>query len=227
MWESILNAGVGLHVVWGIGLLGAVLYIVANIYMNSMVRGSENMATTKKKSLRVMRQKYENGRALGINNGDSQAYVEKSIRKLRFIAAPLEVWRHAGIILCYITGMVVAGGFIYYDVSWRGSPEMIMFVANSILVIAFLRVIDNIFSINNKIEILKANIRDYLDNVSFGRELKSYGRVRAQKEAAADKEDGELDNGKMSAKKSVVKEPSRENIDSDETLDGFLKEFFS
>ena len=237
MWESILNASVGLQIIWGIGLIGILLFIISNTYMNGLIHGSENMATTKKKSLRLMRQKYENGRSLGINNGDSQAYVEKSIRKLRLMAAPLEMWRHTGVILCYITGMVVAAGFLYYDVSWRGSPEMKIFIANSFLVMAFLMVLDNIFSINNKIEILKANIRDYFDNITFGRELKSYERNRNMKEIAA----GQVENiyrGKQKAKYDASEEDASEPMlskinkteskeISDESLNGFLKEFFS
>ena len=61
MWEKIMEAGKGIYFLWGIGLLGLLLKMITNTYLKSMIKASENMATTKKKSLRIMRQKYENG----------------------------------------------------------------------------------------------------------------------------------------------------------------------
>ena len=47
---------------------------------------------------------------------------------------------------------------------------MQFFLANSIIVVACLLVFDHIFVINNKVEILKANIRGYLERIPKPRE---------------------------------------------------------
>lgn len=170
MWEKIMEAGIGVHILWGIGVLGLLLKMIANTYLKGLVRASENMATTRKKKLRIIRQKYENGRSLGINTGSGEAFVEKNVRKMKFAAFPLEFWRRIGQALCSVVCMMMAGGFLYYDVSWRGSPDMIYFLANGVLVCAFLLGLENIFLLNNKMEILKANIRDYLENLTGSRD---------------------------------------------------------
>ena len=81
MYDVIMGLGTNVHILWCVGLLGLLLKMCVNFHMKSMIKASENMATTKKKSLRIMRQKYVNGRNLGINRGNGAAFVEKNIRR--------------------------------------------------------------------------------------------------------------------------------------------------
>ena len=169
MLERVLDMGTGIYILWGIGLLGLLLKMIASTYLKGMIKASENMSTTKRKSLRILRQKYENGRNLGINGGSGEAFTEKNIRGLKLIAMPMEFWRRSGQLLACVTCMAMAGAFLYYDVTWRGSPEMMTYLANGVLVCAFLFALENIFLINNKVEMLKANVRDYLENLTPAR----------------------------------------------------------
>lgn len=241
MMEKIINAGIGVHILWGIGVLGLILKIIVNMYMQGLVKASENMATTKRKKLRIIRQKYENGKSLGINNGSGEAYVEKNIRSMRFIACPMEFWKRSGRFFSGIAVLVMAGGFLYHDVSWRGSPEMVTFLANGVLVCAFLYTVENIFLVNNKMEILKANIRDYLENIPVSREAKSRApTIRRVKEPEVTRIDSSVyvaDQGGVN--NNVEREEKNPKIEeevaasrvidenSQEVLDSFLKEFFS
>ena len=109
---------------------------------------------------------------------------------------------------------------------------MVTFLAIGVLVCAFLAVVENIFLVNNKMEILKANIRDYLENLSLPpikdkvapEDLKEFANLRGQNKgnivSVADK---------VSAKEEIA--ASDENVevplDNDKMLDSFLKEFFS
>ncbi len=245
MMEKIINAGIGVHILWGIGVLGLILKIIVNMYMQGLVKASENMATTKRKKLRIIRQKYENGKSLGINNGSGEAYVEKNIRALRFLACPMEFWKRSGRFFSGIAVLVMAGGFLYYDVNWRGSPDMVSFLANGVLVCAFLYTVENIFLVNNKMEILKANIRDYLENIPVSREINprapAIRRVRSQN-GIAEKEDnyirvvdvkqegGSKNEEEKGNDTKVEEEIAASGIideNSQEVLDSFLKEFFS
>ena len=165
MFDELMGLGTSVYILWGIGALGLLLKLAANIHMKRMIKASGNMATTKRRALRIMRLKYINGKSLGINTGSSAAFVDKNVRSMRYLGFPLYVWRRTGTLLCLLTVGIVAGSFLYNDVSWRGSPGMINLLATAVCVCAFLMIIENIFLINNKLEILKANIRDYLDNV--------------------------------------------------------------
>lgn len=248
MYDVIMGFGTNVHILWGIGLLGLLIKMWMSFHMKSLIKASENMATTRKKSLRIMRQKYVNGRNLGINRGNGAAFVEKNVRRLKWAGLPLELWKRSGILLSIGTIMLMAGSFVYYETRWRGSPEMVTFLANGVLVLAFLAVVENIFLVNNKMEILKANIRDYLENLSLPpikdrvapEDLKEFANLRGQnveslftkpeeatKEIAASKCREKLDD--IGTVKSSVSEaePRERAIDNDKVLDSFLKEFFS
>lgn len=232
MFERFIGAGNEIYILWGMGLLGLLLKIMVSTYLKGMVKASENMATTKKRSLRIMRQKFENGKNLGINNGNEEAFTEKNVRSLRFFALPMELWRRSGQALCFITLMMMSGAFLYKDVTWRGSPEMISFLANGFMVCAFLLALENIFLVNNKVEILKANIRGYFLNLSLPRELSARAPVRGGKNKnraevdcveetpIADNEETELADLESAA-------ADAQDVENEEVLNRFLKEFFS
>ncbi|MBE5953372.1 MAG: hypothetical protein E7257_04360 [Lachnospiraceae bacterium] len=212
--------------------------------MRSMIRASENMATTKKRSLRIMRQKYVNGRNLGINRGNGASFVEKNVRRLKWAGLPLEFWKRSGLVLVLSSIMLMAGSFLYYESRWRGSSEMVTFLVHGIIVCAFLIVVENIFLINNKLEILKANIRDYLENLTLPppkerispEDLKEFGNLRGvftektklQEEGAKEIAAASENNSSVEVvKEKASYEPRSQNIDSDRILDSFLKEYFS
>lgn len=215
-----MGLGTNVHILWGIGLLGLLIKLCVSFHMRSMIKASENMATTRKKSLRIMRQKYVNGRNLGINRGNGAAFVEKNIRRLKWAGLPLELWKRSGIILVLSATMVMSGSFLYYESRWRGSPEMVTLLANGVLVCAFLLVLENIFLINNKVEILKANIRDYLENLTL-----PPPKERISPEDL--KEFADLRRPLKDSAKEIAAATEERPIDNDKMLDSFLKEFFS
>lgn len=228
MFDVIMGLGTNVHILWGIGLLGLLIKMCVNFHMRSLIKASENMATTRKRSLRIMRQKYLNGRNLGINRGNGAAFVEKNVRRLKWAGLPLEFWKRSGIVFVLSSIMVMAGSFLYYESRWRGSPEMVTFLANGIMVCAFLVVVENIFLINNKLEILKANIRDYLENLTLPppkeklapEDLKEFANLRGSNTQTAKKEEAEKEI-------AAATESVEQDINNDRMLDSFLKEFFS
>lgn len=248
MWERIVEAGTGAYILWGIGLLGLLLKMITDTYLNVLIKASENMATTKKRKLYIIRKKYENGRSLGIREGSGEAFAEKSVRSLKLGPISLEAWRRSGYTLCCIIGMIMAGSFLYYDVSWRGSPNMEAFMANGFLVCAFLLCLENIFLINNKMEILKANIRDYLENLTpvrraspkasapeiLGGKQREEPAAIMMPELAATRLGDEMVPGKLASEgkpvpsgEATVQAVYNERDSNEELLNSFLKEFFS
>ncbi len=248
MYDVIMGFGTNVHILWGIGLLGLLIKMWVSFHMKSLIKASENMATTRKKSLRIMRQKYVNGRNLGINRGNGAAFVEKNIRRLKLAGLPLELWKRSGLLLSMSAIMFVAGSFVYYGTRWRGSPEMVTFLANGVIICAFLALVENIFLVNNKMEILKANIRDYLENLSLPpikdkispEDLKEFANLRgnskginisendkAQKEIAASESDAKAYESKGKDESMSEIDSKSVPLDNDKMLDSFLKEFFS
>lgn len=257
MLERIMEMDTYVYILWGIGVLGLLFKMMANTYLKSLIKASENMATTKKKKLQIIARKYKNRQSLGMNNSNGDAYVEKNVRQMRFITRPFEFWQRCGNTFAFIVAALVAGAFLYYDVSWRGSPEMVLLIANGVCVCAFLFALENIFLISNKVEILKANIRDYIDNLTPAREPvrktvtvghNTAGTNSSHREAAAtmsevtdrpavnddasgsDVSSEMVDRIKEVAQKKHLEEGSdevRASPKNDVMLDSFLREFFS
>lgn len=170
MLQKIMEVSTGVYILWGLGVLGVLMKILANAYMSKMVRASTNLGETKRKKLRNMCRQYENKKGFGLCGGDEEAYAESFVRGLKFLTRPMEFWNRSGTVLSLVVCGTMAGAYLYYDPSWRGSPDMQFFLANSILVCACLLVLDHILVINNKVEILKANIRGYLERIPKPRE---------------------------------------------------------
>lgn len=218
MWERIVEAGTGVYILWGIGILGLVLHMLLGLYLNSMVKASKDMSTTRKKSISVIRRKIENRRALCMDMGSKEAFVDKNVYSIRWLGFPIRMWGRLGHILCYTVVMAAAGAFLYYDVGWRGSPDMIYFMSNAIFVCAFLMLIENIFLVTNKLELLKANIWDYIET------------CRAENKTRKDLDTGpvimteEVKPVEGSAEKENDNEAAASN---EEILNSFLKEFFA
>ena len=234
MLERIMGMSTGVYILWGLGVFGVLLKFFANAYIRGMVRASADLGDTKRKKLRNMCKKYENKKSFGLCGGDEEAYAESFVRGLRFLTRPMEFWNRSGTVLSLVVCGTMAGAYLYYDPSWRGSPDMQFFLANSILVCACLLVLDHILVINNKVEILKANIRGYLERIPKPREQTAAAvrpfvvkqEMSAEKREPADNEEAPQTevSGKDSAGGTMQE---KESAASEETLNRFLAEFFS
>lgn len=231
MWERFMEAGMGVYILWGVGAFGLLLKIIISVYLSGMVRASQDMSTTRKKSLAAIRQKLENRKCLVADLGSGEAFVNKNVYNLKCIGVPINAWKNLGSKLCLLVCILSSGAFLYYDVSWRGSPDMVYFMANAVLVCAFLMLIENIFLVTNKLELLKANIWDYLEMVKGGRKEgtpKRTASAEVPRNLPAEKSDFEKElDGAM--QKAEVDAPLFDEAaaGSEEILNSFLKEFFT
>lgn len=233
MIDVIMGFGTNVHILWCIGLLGLLTKLMVNLHMRSLIKASENMATTRKRALRIMRQKFVNGRNLGINRGNGASFVEKNVRRLKWAGLPLEFWKRSGWIFSLASIIAMSGSFVYYETRWRGSEDMVTYLAHGVIVCAFLLAIENIFLINNKLEILKANIRDYFENLNLP-EPREKVNLRDRIKSVEQKGEDEGVREVAASKVPTPAEPelSEDNgqgktIDNERMLDSFLKEFFS
>lgn len=234
MLGRFLEFGTEIYLLWGIGLLGFMMKIFFDTYLNKMIKATENMATTKKKKLRLIRQRYENYKSFGKGNTNSEMYVERNVRKLRFLSIPIEFWKRSGVVLLSVLSMTMIGTIWFYSADWVGSSRMKDFICSGLFVGAFLVGLENIFLVSNKMEIVKANIRDYLDNITPQKDVRNNGsvnftRIDLDKERKVENENRMVEDGINSS--DLGKESAATFDDSEESkevaLNSFLKEFFS
>ncbi len=216
MWEKFVEAGTGVHIIWGIGGLGLLLHFMFSLFMNSMIRASRDMSTTRKKGLSVIRRKYDNRKALCTQSGYNQNFVQKNLYELKLLGIPLTKWENISKFLCTTCLAACSFAFLYYDDAWRQSPNMVYFIANASLVCAFLLLLENIFLPRRKMELLRANIGDFFefsritDNVP---QTQSAPKPTEEKEIIQQREDNNI---------SEEAAPCDEEV-----LNSFLKEFFA
>ena len=96
MLQKIMEVSTGVYILWGLGVLGVLMKILANAYMSKMVRASTNLGETKRKKLRNMCRQYENKKGFGLCGGDEEAYAESFVRGLKFLTRPMEFWNRSG-----------------------------------------------------------------------------------------------------------------------------------
>ena len=70
MLQKIMEVSTGVYILWGLGVLGVLMKILANAYMSKMVRASTNLGETKRKKLRNMCRQYENKKGFGLCGGE-------------------------------------------------------------------------------------------------------------------------------------------------------------
>lgn len=240
MLDKIMEVSTGVCVLWGLGILGILLKMVASAYMKGLVRGSRDLGTARKRKLRTMRQQYENKRSFGLCGGDEEAYAESFVRSLRFLTRPMEFWDRSGRVFSLLTCGAMAAGFLYYDVSWRGSPDMQFFLINGFLVCVCLITFENIVLIKNQLEVLKANIRCYLERLPKARDstemhrpvVQLYDERDMESESAAAEQTVDNAADKKLVDSTTDKIPGDNVTDKkpagdDEALNRFLAEFFS
>lgn len=235
--DFVMSMSKGVYVLWAVGLLGVFLKVVANTYLNQLLQASSRMATTKNRSIRIMKQKFENGRTLGMNKGLSKAFTEKYVESMRCLGFPFLFWKRIGYSLVLACVALMGGAFLYYDERWRGSPDMVVFLANGAMICAFLASLENIFLTENKVDRLKANIQDYFDNYLTLRSEQQNPRLvePACRECACGKADGKADGENASLPETKIEKedacieevPTGKSPGDGEVLNSFLREFFT
>lgn len=178
MLEKLIQSNVTLYAMWGLGLIGLILQTVIALFLNTQVKASGNMVTTKKKIFKTMRQKNENNKALGLVTTDYDAFMDKYFYRMRVLGIPVYNTGQAMKTLRLAVLMVAAGGLVLslqLEVEPFFREEMVL---NGVIVAAFLAAVENIIPIKNKIGLMKANVRDYLLNSQIPKSLRGSGRVQ-------------------------------------------------
>ena len=112
MLQKIMEVSTGVYILWGLGVLGVLMKILANAYMSKMVRASTNLGETKRKKLRNMCRQYENKKGFGLCGGDEEAYAESFVRGLKFLTRPMEFWNRSGTVLSLVVCGTMAGAYL-------------------------------------------------------------------------------------------------------------------
>mgnify|MGYP000181802281 CR=1 FL=1 len=89
-----LQTGKALSVLAAIGIIGIVSKLITRSLYKRLLKETDNMAMTKNKNLKVLKQKLENAYRLNQNIVNTQAYLDKHLYGFRFMHVSLDSWNN-------------------------------------------------------------------------------------------------------------------------------------
>ena len=189
-----LASGKALSVLAAIGVIGIVSKLITRSLYKRLLKETDNMAMTKNKNLKALKQKLENAYRLNQNIVNTQAYLEKQLYGFRFMNLSLDTWNNLSMQMV-ILGLLAggAGSFLAY---WfrLDSYYIVLYASIGALSSLLLTFMDSSFNIIQKQQRLETVLLEYMDNSVFVRAAReNTGRDAAVSRAALTAQDWEKD----------------------------------
>lgn len=203
-----LQTGKALSVLAAIGIIGIVSKMIARSLYKRLLKETDNMAMTKNKNLKQLKQKLENAYRLNQNIVNTQAYLDKQLYGFRYMHISLNTWNHLSLQMVLLG--LLAGGFGSFMSYWYrlDSYYIILYASVGALSGLLLTFLDSVFNIPYKQQRLANALLEYTDNSVF---------VRAVRENAARETAGQA--------RAVSAAQSREQlIRENDIKDGLVRE---
>lgn len=161
---QLLQTGKVLYALAAICALGVISKLVTSSLYKRLIKETGNMALTKNKNLKTLKQKTEN--MFLINHGirNTTAYIEKQIYGFRFMKISLDNWDNLSMqtmILSFLVGGVAAFGAYWFRCD---SYYIVLYGAVGILAGLFMVLVDNGANIASKRQQLSDCLVDYVEN---------------------------------------------------------------
>ncbi len=159
-----LQTGRMLYVLAAICALGTLSKLVTGSLYKRLIKETGNMALTKDKNLRALKQRMEN--VFLINHGirNVNAYIEKQLYGFRFLHMSLDRWDNLSeqaMILCIMAGGAAAFGAYWYRCD---NYYIVLYGAAGVFGGLFLAFVDNGIGAGTKRKQLADHLVDYVEN---------------------------------------------------------------
>lgn len=161
---QILETGKALYVLAAICGLGILTRLITGRLYKRLLKESTNLAMTKNKRLKELRQRAENTYRMNQGLRDSGAWLEHQLYELRFMGITLAGWSTLSMQwtwLCLLAG--AAGAFASYW--YRLDTFYIVLYGGGAVMMAMLTMLFDLGAASGRKEQLLSSLQDYLENV--------------------------------------------------------------
>ncbi len=161
---QLLETGKALYVLAVLCGLGIFTRLITAHLYKRLLKESTNLASTRNRSLKELRQRAENTYRMNQGLRDSGAWLENQLSHLRFMGVTLHGWTSLSMRwtwLCLLTGATAAFASYWYHLD---NLYIVMYGGGAILMAMFSMIFD-LGTSNGKHEQLLAVLRDYIENV--------------------------------------------------------------
>ncbi len=173
MVQKIFEENILIYAMIGMCGLGIFIKWIVSLAYKRLIKASDQMGSSKNKLMKLMRLKFETCYKLkiGVNNVD--VFVDKYVYKHRFCGILLYTWENFSgqlLLICMLTGSLGAVLGLIYEC---GQTTVLSTFFTGIFTSALLITFENLLNLNMKKNVVRVNIKDYLEN---------YLKVRLEKE---------------------------------------------
>lgn len=196
----------------GLGIL--VKFLIYGIYKN-LIMASDNMPNTNNKLMKLVKMKFEACYKLKIGVSNVDIFVDKYIYKHKFCGVLLYTWENISgqlLILCLLTGAVGAGLAVYYEC---GKTAILSTFFIGLLTSALLIIFESFLNLTAKRNIIRVNMKDYLENmlkVRLEKENFHPEKLEAYRKEYFDSDNKEINN-MVDVKRDIVPKEKEKQID--------------
>ena len=186
---QLLETGKALYVLAGICVLGIMTRAITKRFYKRLIKESTNLALTKNKSLKELRQKAENTYRMNQGMSDSGAWLEHQLYEMKIMGVNLSGWSNLCMQwtwLCLLAGGL--GAFLSY---WYRLDTfyIVLYGGGSVLLAMITMLFDNGVAGGWR-EQLQAALQDYLENVMYPRMARSMSGEGSQRDKTAQERSG-------------------------------------
>ncbi|WP_313133920.1 hypothetical protein [Anaerocolumna sp.] len=192
MVKELFDNNIIIYIMCGLFGFGILLKLVLSLIYSGLVRASENMGSAKNKLTQLMKLKFETFYKLkiGVNNVD--IFVDKYVYHHKFCGVLLSTWENIGgqvLMLCLLIGSVSSILGLIYEC---GKTQILSVFSVGIITSGLLIVLEGILNLSGKKELIRLNMKDYLENflkVRLEQQALSPEMVEQYKKEYLEKED--------------------------------------
>jgi len=208
--KELFDNHIFIYIMCGLFGVGVLIKFILSLIYASLVRASENMGSAKNKLTQLMKLKFETFYKLkiGVNNVD--IFVDKYVYHHKFGGILLSTWESISgqvLMLCLLIGSVSSILGLIYEC---GKTQILSVFSVGIITSGLLIVFEGVLNLSGKKELIRVNMRDYLENflkVRLEQQLFSPDMLEHYKKEYLDKENSENivpDSADESAKEHFI-----------------------
>lgn len=164
-----LQTGKAVSVLAAICLIGIISKCITRGLYRRLLKETDNMAMTRNKNLKVLKQKLENTYRVNQNIVNSRAYLDKLMYEFRFMHLSLDGWNNLSVQMILLG--LLAGGIGSFLSYWYrlDASYIVLYASLGALSGLFLLFLDSCFHISQKQQKLETILLEYVDNSVFVR----------------------------------------------------------
>ena len=159
-----LETGQALYVLAGICLLGILTRVMTRNLYKRLIKESANMATTKNKSLRELKQRTENTYRINQGLRDCGAWLDHQLCELKFRGMTLAGWANVSMQLTWLC-LLAGGTGAFFSYWYRLDTVYVVMYGGGAVLMAMLTMLFDNGTADGKRDLLAASLEDYLENV--------------------------------------------------------------